>query len=660
MEDAAPALHENPETGEAATPPPLLFLRIEPLLRPAFLALLVLSLFWPAFFYDFANYDDLDTVTSNPFIRDLSPDGLKRIFTFFSLQSYYPVRLLSVAADYSFWGLDPRGYHLTNVLVHLLNTLLAYALFVRLKKSAGPLEAGGRRTAFWAAALFGLHPSVVDSVAWISGREELLMLLFLLCALHVHMYALKARGPARFLLFVLTGYLAAFSCLSNILGVTAAPLALAMSFLVFGQRRPARLLAETWHLWLLALAAFFIKLVSLGVYDQSTQAVLFPYVPSAIRNYGFLIGKSYMSQAATLDAVERARLVISLFGANLFQVLFPARLPVMYENLYPGSFFTQGILRGYLALALTAFAFRLARKKPLALFGLSWFIISLLPSAQIIPHHIFRADRFLYLPLAGFALFASVMAHEAQRPATRRWAGVLFALWAAALSARASAHLPVWADALTLHSYCVSQNPNNALVRRYLGVEYARLSMYDEALVHLKEAVRLAPDRNEFWAIVFNTYVRSGRLAEAEDFARQGTAQAPGNHVRWNDLGMILAMQKKRDEALKAFEKALSISPDDDTVNLNKGCLLFDMGKSPQALDHLRKAVKSNPKNSVALFRLGEALEAQGQKDEAMGQYREAVRWAPGYLPPRRRLKELEAQESAARKTDLTENGTRP
>lgn len=656
MEDAAQALHEKPEKRDAA--PWMLPAGLDSILRPACLALLVLALFWPAFFYDFANYDDLDTVSSNPFIGDLGPDGLKRIFTFFSLKSFYPVRLLSIAIDFKIWGYDPRGYHATNVFIHLLSTLLAYALFIRLKKTGGPLDAGGQRAAFWAAALFGLHPSVVDSVAWISGREELLMLLFLLSALHVHMYALKARGPARFLLFVLTGYLAAFSCLSNILGVAVAPLALAMSFLVFGQRRPARLLAETWHLWLLALAAFFIKLVSLGVYDQSTQAILFPYVPSAIKNAGHLIGRGLAEQAAALDAIERARLVVSLFGSNLFQALFPARLPVMYENVYPGSFFTPRMLIGFLALVLAAFAFRMARKKPLALFGLAWFLISLLPSAQIIPHHIFRADRFLYLPLVGFGLFASVMAHEADKPAARRWAGALFVLWAAALSARAAVHLPVWSDALTLHSYCVSQSPNNALVRRYLGVELSRLSMYDEALVHLKEAVRLAPERNEFWSISFQTFVRAGRLADAEDFARQGTARAPGNQVRWNDLGMILAMRKKQEEALKAFEKALSISPDDDTVNLNTGCLLWDMGKSGRAIEHLRKAVRANPKNSVALFRLGEALEDQGRKDEAIRHYREAVRWAPGYLPPRRRLKELEAQGPAPESAVSAKNGS--
>ena len=608
---------------------------------PLALAALTLALFWPAFFYGFANYDDLDTITSNPLVRDLSLNGIGRIFTFFSLQSYYPVRLLSMAVEYALWGPSPQGYHVVNVFIHLLSILLLYALFLRVSRESGVEDAGARPMAFAGAAFFGLHPVIVDSVAWICGREELLMLLFLLSALHLHISARKSRGPARLLLFVLTAYAAAFSCLANVLGVTAPLLAILYEAVIARNRRPLSMLRVTWPLWLISAAAFFIKLVSLGILDPNSKSVLFPYVPDALRNAGNLIEKSYVTQALTLDLAERLRLVVSLFGANVLQVFFPARLPVMYENTYPPAFLSAAVFLGFAAAAATAVLVFRCRRERLVIFGVLWFLASLLPSAQIVPHHIWRADRFLYLPLAGLALASARLSALPEKALKRRAAGLFLWLWIAILSARAAAHLPVWSDAENLHRFCVAQSPGYFLVHRYLGAELARQRRFDEAIPHLVEAVRLAPNRGDLWITAIKAFMEAGRKAGALEFAREGVKARPRDATRYNDLAVLLGQMKRYPEALVQLDKALALDPKSDVYAYNRASCLMEMGRRDEAFAGFQHALALNPDNPYALYHTGLELEARGRLPEAIEIYRRAVRRVPGYLPPRRRLAAL-------------------
>jgi len=122
----------------------------------------------------FVNWDDDVYVTGNALIRDLSPAGVGRMFTTRHFTDYLPVNLLSLALDYRLWGLDPRGYHAHNVLLHGLNACLLYALLARLF--------GDRRPAFLAALLFALHPLNVEAVAWVSQRKTVLSMFFFLAA----------------------------------------------------------------------------------------------------------------------------------------------------------------------------------------------------------------------------------------------------------------------------------------------------------------------------------------------------------------------------------------------------------------------------------------------------------------------------------------------
>ena len=162
------------------------------------LTYLVCAVFWPTLFFPFVDYDVHQQVHENPYIRGLTAENLKHIFTSRCITSYYPVRTLTFAIDYQCWGLPEvgfNGFQLTNGLIHLANSLLVFWLILRLFRRAAAEELA-RQEPWWdslaaafSAGVFAIHPVVVEPVAWVAGREELLMTLGALGCIHLHLAA---------------------------------------------------------------------------------------------------------------------------------------------------------------------------------------------------------------------------------------------------------------------------------------------------------------------------------------------------------------------------------------------------------------------------------------------------------------------------------------
>ncbi|MHC4405047.1 MAG: hypothetical protein ACYTG0_35820, partial [Planctomycetota bacterium] len=178
-------------------------------LRPAALAAialacLVVAVFFPMLRHDFVQYDVSDQLLENPHAQSLTWGNLGYLFTSRCTTSYYPIRTLTFALDYGLWGPNASGFKLTNGLIHLANVLLVFWLVLRLLRgrlwaTADPLDSRWTApAAALAAGIFAVHPVVVEPVAWIAGREELLMTLGALGTIHLHVTArrLAERGRA--------------------------------------------------------------------------------------------------------------------------------------------------------------------------------------------------------------------------------------------------------------------------------------------------------------------------------------------------------------------------------------------------------------------------------------------------------------------------------
>src|SRR3989338_7471900 len=160
------------------------------------LAAVVLALYWRGGNYEFVNYDDPSYVTENPHVREgLTLEGFFWAWTTTYSYNWHPLTWLSHMADVSFYGLNPKGHHLTNLFFHIANTLL---LFEVLRRMTGALW----RSAF-VAALFGIHPLHVESVAWVAERKDVLSAFFWMLTMGAYCYYVERPKLQRYLIVVL-------------------------------------------------------------------------------------------------------------------------------------------------------------------------------------------------------------------------------------------------------------------------------------------------------------------------------------------------------------------------------------------------------------------------------------------------------------------------
>jgi len=654
----------------------------------AVLAAVVLAIFLPIVSFQFTHYDDDKQVIENLYIRSLRPGNVWWIFTHFCITSYYPVRLLSFAVDHHFWGLDPTGYHLTNVLLHAANVLMVFWLLLRIKeKGPGPLKALRVLDPFLfaavAAAIFAIHPVVVEPVAWIPGREELLMTLFALLCLHFHRSAHLAneRGepdagapghiPRRSRVglenrvglgnLLGLGYhaLAAAACaaaaMSNAVGVAAATLVLAYDVAVArpkGRRAVIAAAAGELPLWAVGIGAVIVKEISESM-------------PLAVAS------AKMAASVAQLPWQHRAAIILDGFRLNVLSLVRPQDLTPFYPRSGPESVLSLGPMIG-LALGLASLAaIWFLRRERTALLGVLWFLVALAPTSQIIPHHIFRADRFLYLPLAGLVLavgagLAYLAARKEKGPGPLKSSRVLDPfLFAAGLSLAAVAALtvvtlrqvPLWKDGLTIFGHAALVTPDNTDAHHALGTVLSQADRTDEAITEYREAIRLDPASAVALHSLGCALVTKGNAAEAirafEDALRVG----PDSAETHNNLGVAWLAAGNIEEAVRQYREALRLQPDNADAWNNLGVAAYRNGDAPEAVRCFREAIRLNPSRAESYRDLGLALIRQGDLPGALRAYEDMLRLRPadpeahyGYAMALARLGRLDEAERSLRK----------
>jgi len=594
-------------------------------------AVLVLAVFLPSLRYDFLFYDD-DTMTIlNPYVKDLSGAGIARMFSRFWLTSYYPVRQLSFAFDYGFWVLNPFGYRLTNLLLHLANMLLTGLLAARLaviEKARDPVL-----FAYGSAAVLGLHPLVVEPVVWIAGREELLLLFFSLGSAHLFMSAAwrrprgslpEQRKAHRTCAWLLALVCCVLACLSNVVGAVLPFLLLALGVHVgrLAGRRTREALTESlgrlWPLAVVALAAVLVKVFGPGgvVHGSGTDPDM------------------------TLSVPRRVLTVAAVYWFNVRSVLWPAGLTLCYPNTSPSSPLELPVLLGVLTAGCTVWlAHRHCARESIVGLGLLWWLIALVPSSQMLPHHVYRADRFLYLALVGIslvvgaALSRSILALRARRPVWPAAAAlVLLMLWGTGCQVRR------WRTELALFSRAVLLYPRSATAQRSLGEALARRGRLEEAVARFRESDRLRPNNAMALNNLGNALKRLGRLQEAVAAFEKALRSHPDDLLIYVNLGGTLTELGRYEEARNRLEKALALAPSDAGAHANMGMLLLQQGQFEQALQHYLRAAPELQGQNAFHYGIGRALVALGRPEEALAHFRAAIRRAPGDTDARRHL----------------------
>lgn len=541
----------------------------------ALLAALVLGVFAPALRHDFITYDDPAYVVANPHVNTgLSWANFRWAWTSFEHSNWHPLTWLSHQLDCTLFGLAPWGHHLTNILLHAASTLL---LFVVLRRATG-----FRWRSLVVAALFGLHPLRVESVAWIAERKDVLSTCLGLFALRAYvLYAERRRtaaaGAGRGYAWALVAFAASLTAKPMLVTLPCVLLLLdvwPLDRLASPAPRPwLRLLAEKLPFFALAAASCVL----------TTHAQAAGGAVKSLEDYT-LVGR-----------LANALLAYSQYLGKLF---WPVDLAVLYPNFGEQPPAASLAFAALLLAAITAAALLLWRRgHRWAVVGWLWFLGTLVPVIGLVQvGGQTMADRYSYFPSIGVLLVLVWATAEAtaRRPRRALLLGTAAGAALAACVAVTSVQLGRWRDSVTLFRHTVAVTQDNWMAHFNLHVAYSRIP---------------------------------GCAREArEEFARMAAIIAAFAE-RYNQRGLALLREPaRRPEAIAAFQKAVRIKGDEPAPHLNLGRALAQAGRTDEALAELRLATRLDPENGDARLALGRLLAEQpGQREAALAELRLAV-----------------------------------
>jgi len=586
-------------------------------------------------------FDDLGLIVKSSKITDLR--NLPKILGVDGRAAYRPIRTASHAIDYALFGLNPAGFRAVNIALHVLNGTLLFFLFRTLLRNPRP--------ALLAAMLFVVHPIQTESVAYISGRRDLLFALFYLLGFACYV---RYRESDRLRYLFLAGASYLLSLLSKEMAISLPLLCLCYDVVRSipaaegnSPLSPLRAVAEG--------VRTAVRRHTL-LYAAGTAGLLFLvwyYVyrinPSQQREmYGGGLGPTLMTSA---------RIVVHY----LKLLIFPVTLSADYSyNAFPVSR-SLGDPRALFALAiLGAVAWGILRLLPSArwaAFGGLWFFVTLLPVSQIIPHHEMMAEHYLYLPSAGIFLAAGVLLEGALVQPRRQGATVVaFTLVVALLGVRTVVRNRDWRDSQTLWTKtiltapgsarahinvgelalrqgrslqafrefqeAISIQPDDAVNRDNLGVVLLRHGMFDEAEQQFREAIRIQPRYVNSRVNLGLIYLNRRQLDEAEQEFRAAsgskriTSAFRGAII--NNLGVVLALKGKRQEAEHAFAEAVRFAPRNADARANLGKAYIEKGMVREGITQLSEAIRLKGSNPRFHYLLGQAYYQQGEKEFAV------------------------------------------
>jgi tetratricopeptide (TPR) repeat protein len=457
-------------------------------------------------------FDDLLTFRKVDEIKSLA--RLPELF-----DRYRPVRYLSFVLDYAISGDDPWAYHLLNSIYH---GLAAFVVFVLLRRLVGD---GGAALA--AALVFTVHPVHTESVAYISGRRDLLTTLFYLIGFFSYLQH-KRTGQSRWLLGLVGGFLLAIG--AKEMAVTL-PAICVLYDLLFDRDVMRRRLPFYAACFALGGAWAVTSITGHATYQQGW--------------HGDSMSTNYMTSARL--AVHYAKLFV--FPLTLIQDYSYDAFPLS-RSLF--EFRTLGSIL-LLAAALAA-AIQQWNRRPLFSFAILWFLITLLPVLHVVPFHELAAEHYLYLPSFAFCLLVALAFRWAAGRVSPRAAWAAVAIVCVLFGARTVIRNRDWKDSETIYRATIAAAPRCARAHLNLGVVYGARNEASRALPHMERAVEIQPDYVFARVQLAETYGRLGRKRDRETQLEEALRVARTLPISPVLPGEIAVMLRRWEEALGDFE----------------------------------------------------------------------------------------------------------
>ena len=549
-------------------------------------------MYWPVHAHDFVSYDDEVYLTTNPHVaKGLDWSEIRWVFTHAHAANYHPLTWLSHMLDVELFGFDAGAHHLVSVGLHALNTLLVFALARALL--------GATWAAALAAALFGLHPLRVESVAWASERKDVLCASFFLGALLAYLRYGARPSLGRYALVL---FLAALALLAKPMAVTLPCVMLLLDAWPLARLERAR----PWH----------------AAVPGGARRLLLEKLPLVALAAGGAVSTWFAQElggavpgAEALGFELRVWNACAAYGAYLRETFWPAGLAAFYPlasvlearprtAMLPSASLSLAVL-----VATSVWVWRVRARRPWLLAGWCWFLGTLVPviglkqvGAQA------HADRYTYLPLVGVAWMVAGLALElVRRRASSRvpvTALACAALLALALAARAQ--VGVWRDTSTLFEHALAVTEKNYVAHTALGAYHLEKEPA-RARAHLEEALAVYPLNATALTSFARLELQAGNLEAAEEHLALARRIHDSKWVRYH-FGRLRLVQRDPEGAAREFAGALEIDPSLVDARFNLGQVLFSLGRKDEARAHFERALELDPEHAGAQNGLGVVL----------------------------------------------------
>lgn len=569
-------------------------------------------------------YDDQVTIVNNILIKNLG--NISKLFQleYFNLSSettYRPLVTITYFFDYSVYGLKPWGYHLTNTLIHATNGALLYILLTLL---SGPLPSINQPSAlsrlcgdssFIIALLFATHPILTEAVNAISFREDLLVFTFYMATLILYILLKSpARLSSRFSITV--SYL--LSCITYSLALLSKEMAVTLPAIVFcyewiyeKNERISSILLNRFNIGYLLITLTYLYLRFFYFYEPTGE--------------NFLVW----------EFKDRLFTVSRLLLYYIKLVLLPVSLSATYVISPERSLFSL-ILSIVSVVSIAAIPLILFKKrKETITFGILFSFITPAPVYNIIPIVNPLAERYLYLPTAGFTIAAVLVSRLIFKsinfkPETRKLFGLILVFLIICLfTLNVVKRNSIWRNGYSLWSDTVRKMPNSSCAHNNLGIAYTEMGRFDEAIQQYLTALVLQPEYANAHNNLGLAYHKKGLFDKAMQAYQLSLGLAPNDPDTHYNLGIIYVDQGRFNEAIMHFRAAIELKPNYSDVHINLGIVYYKQGRFEEAINEYKAAEKLKQNDSDTHYNLGLVYIKQGMPEKALQELETANRLNP-------------------------------
>jgi tetratricopeptide (TPR) repeat protein len=579
-----------------------------------FLMVAVLSVYSGVINFDFIIFDDTQYVTGNGQVKS----GLTRQGITWSLLSthsanWHPLTWLSHMADVEFYGLNAGGHHLTNVLLHIANTLL---LFILLRRMTNTLWCSAI-----VAALFAVHPLHVESVVWVAERKDLLSTFFGMLALIGYVRYTRQRSRSAY----------GLGLLCFMLALMAKPMWVTLPFLL--------LLLDYWPLGRIKFNSGF----RLQSSDQTSPvfSLLFEKIPFFILTAASCVVTFYAQQSGgavtTLDMFPLgsriANAVVSYVG-YMGKMFWPVQLTVFYP--YPDSFALWKVAAAA-AVLVTIFIWVTVqiRKRPYLAVGWFWYVGTLVPVIGLVQvGSQTMADRYTYVPLIG--LF--VMIAWGGTELVGRWrlkhiaVAIATGVVLTALTIAAHNQTSYWTNSITVFEHAIEVTENNWVAHHNLGKALNDIGRDTEAFQHYSDALRIKPNSAHIHVNFGSALLAQGKINEAVDHFNYALKLDPDFAEAYNNLGLAHVRRGQIEDAVYFFRVAHQKNPSHANAQHNLNLAISINEKINRAVRRMHQSLNIDLAELGLDLKIVELSERKRDLMETVKNFQKAMTRQPGFM----------------------------